>query len=776
MKAVNGMKARQTGKVDDMFTKLKSADYRIDLEATVLNAAVCVSPVWPIETFIACNPLQGFESQPFEAACHAAYQQLALFDNPVKLEAVNREMIKWCASFLDAGQATIGMPNRERGFYAAFIDLAVFDSALHQNKKNTRNWIRGLPNEPIKAIALCLERLGIAPDGEEDFFKETFSYLPGFAGYVKWQSLWQGIHHTDHSKQMTLIDFMAVRLIITCLLWPEAAQKMNRQAAVEPIKKQIETMVEAEKKYSDGLITRVLSEAMHLETKARTRPDAQMVCCIDVRSEPFRRQLESCGLYETIGFAGFFGLPVRLYDYNTEKACDACPVLLKPRFDIYEKPIETHVGCIERHRQGRTILKQLKRVYDDLKYNFSTPFSLVESIGFLSGLMMMAKTLAPTLTQRIRHWIHEAIMPTLPTEPIITPTSPDTKGGISEAYQLQYAEAVLTMMGLTDGFAKLVLLCGHGSTTQNNPYASALDCGACGGNHGGANAKLLAAILNTPSIRTALIGRGIVIPDDTVFIAAEHNTTTDEVTLYEGSLPPTTNRQILHQLKHDLALARRMNTKQRCRAFGMEGDYNSEKKTRERSNDWSEVRPEWGLARNAAFIIGPRMLTEGLDLDGRCFLHSYAWQQDESGSSLETILTAPMIVAEWINTQYLFSTWDNIAFGSGSKITHNVTGKIGVMQGNASDLMHGLPLQSVMRSDNQAFHEPQRLLVIVYAPLSRITMIIQRQSILKKLFLNGWVNLMAIDPATKHAYQFSHEGDWRLTTTGETDDSDTYQS
>ncbi|OYV54027.1 MAG: hypothetical protein B7X00_01760, partial [Legionella sp. 21-45-4] len=147
---------------------------------------------------------------------------------------------------------------------------------------------------------------------------------------------------------------------------------------------------------------------------------------------------------------------------------------------------------------------------------------------------------------------------------------------------------------------------------------------------------------------------------------------------------------------------------------------------------------------------------------GRCFLHSYSWEQDTDGDLLETILTAPMVVAEWINMQYLFSTVDNVSFGSGSKITHNIVGKLGVMQGNASDLMHGLPLQSVKSSDGVDFHQPQRLLTVIYAPKKRVEGIIQKQDILQRLFYNGWVNLVVIDPTQNKAYQLGRTRGWHV--------------
>jgi uncharacterized protein YbcC (UPF0753/DUF2309 family) len=199
--------------------------------------------------------------------------------------------------------------------------------------------------------------------------------------------------------------------------------------------------------------------------------------------------------------------------------------------------------------------------------------------------------------------------------------------------------------------------------------------------------------------------------------------------------------------------------------MGLDADESSSAKyTKLRSIDWAQVRPEWGLARNASFIVAPREISKKIDLDGRAFLHSYDYRQDPEGAILTVILTAPMVVAQWINSQYLFSTLDNVTYGAGSKVTKNITGKIGVMQGNASDLMTGLPLQSVNKTDKEAYHEPVRLMTIVYAPSAVINQIIEKQTVLQKLFSNGWVRLICIDPEhPNHHYFLDRDLTWSRT-------------
>jgi len=844
------------------FLSLSCKDCDVRIETIVENAAKIIPPVWPLQTFIACNPLHGIESLKFEdavayaemyfnrtlsilgAACPVDFgkekslgserSQVGPYyniDPPAIVQSrgffkakidrsgraeynqktdntyaqlfhtagdVNRELIKWCCAFLDEGQATITMPGRETGFYKAWSSLVPFDKKIVNASSESCALISSLPETADKALLFCLNHLKIPSDQWEDYLRRSLAELPGWAGYIKWRSDWQH-KKTELNNPITLVDFLAVRLVITCLLFEKhSGQPLTKRCCVKKDCKilDLEEIKTREYNYIEGLFKDIIPNAKEQkksEEQLQT-PDAQLVFCIDVRSEPLRLRIENQGNYETFGFAGFFGLPVCVHGYSNGKVSDSCPVLLKPRHEVHEHAIESNRQLIHRHQKGKKFLDLIRTFYQDLKYNFATPFALVEMLGFWYGVWMGVRTLAPTLSVKLKKAFIQKLMPILATEPRIQMQSSHT--GIPFTDQVVYAESALRMIGLTKNFSRLFILCGHGSQTENNPYASALDCGACGGNHGGPNAKILAAILNDPDVRISLKNKGISIPEDTICIAAEHNTTNDDVVIYDYNVVSNSHKQSLEKLKIDLAKAGDANSQNRCHQFGLKdftailggacpvdfgkekslgieqsrgffkakidrsgrAEYNAKSQVLKRSSDWAEVRPEWGLARNAAFIIGPRTLTKGLDLHGRCFLHSYDWTQDENGKFLEAILTAPMVVAEWINTQYFFSTMDNVAYGSGSKITHNIVGKIGLMQGNGSDLMHGLPLQSVNSTDDKQYHEPMRLQVVVYSPWATIVPIIEKHPILKTLFFNNWVILIAIDPADNKPYRlFEHE-------------------
>ena len=702
-----------------------------------------MAPFWPLKNLIAVNPLQGLEDMPIEEALKlgAVYFQQPTLPKP--MEAVNRETIKWLQVFFDDGQATITMPLRKQGLYAAWRELALYDSTLHGHNTEKQEWLRTLPKSAHQTIAECLLRLFIPKETREQFMTLMLTTLPGWASMVKYRTEWAGLDR-NHPHPVTQADYLAMRLIITTLLWPQAKTLLNwHKHAVQKGKtatSPLQNMQTVENNYRLPLLKKLAAQPL----KVPHTPEAQLVFCIDVRSEPFRKALEATGDYQTLGFAGFFGIPVQITDHVTGESYASCPVLLSPKHMVRESPY-SHDAC-DHDSQGYERLTTFKRLYQSLKYSFTTPFVLVEALGIASGLWMMIRSLAPQRASQLKTIVTQTLRKPIEVEPSLE--------NITFAQQCAYAEGALKMMGLTHHFATLVVFCGHGSTTQNNAYATALDCGACGGRHGASNARIVAAILNQKEVRNYLAKQGITIPETTRFLAAEHNTTTDDVRLYGD-----TSHEAIEKLQQNLQKAREGNSALRLKQ--MQGADENAHHAWLRSQDWAQVRPEWGLARNAAFIVAPRDITASLNLEGRCFLHSYNYTQDVGGSLLTTILTAPMVVAEWINMQYLFSTLDNVAYGGGSKITKNITGKSAIMQGNASDLMTGLPLQSVCSSDRQAYHELQRLMTVVFAPKPILDDIIQVQPVLQKFFGNGWVQLACIEPVSREIYFLNRDLTWR---------------
>ncbi|GAB4391278.1 MAG: DUF2309 domain-containing protein [Gammaproteobacteria bacterium] len=731
---------------------------------SILHDAINVSwskiaPWWPLQNLIAVNPIKGFEDLPFQ---HALSEGVCYFQQPHLPEPmlnINRETIKWCQAFLDEGQATIRMPSRQKGLYLAWRDLACWDNCLYRSDKTKRQWLLDLPEDPEQVIVLCLQKLELKPSEYELFLTLMLTTLPGWAAYLKYRTEWAAKSNTHYRYPVSQVDYLAMRLAITYVLWPQALtllewhQRARQAASKQPLS--LDAIESYEANYRANLLPQLAKQLSPAANSCEaTIPDAQLVFCIDVRSEPFRRAVEATGNYHTLGFAGFFGVPTSIEDNMTGEVYASCPVLLSPQHHIQNIPQCSSKVLANTKRQFR-LLRKGKQLYQTVKYSFTTPFALVEALGPVFGAWMGLRTWMPALALRVKQALTEMLVRPLPIAPVLDDLTLDE--------QFNYAYSALSMMGLTQQFAPIIVLCGHGSSTQNNPQASALDCGACGGRHGASNARILAAMLNNPQVRIRLKEVGIALPETTHFIGAEHNTTTDKVEFYVNTTLDAQAAAILEQLQRDLAQARIVNNERRARELGYAGPKNLVSlHLLQRSQDWAQVRPEWGLARNASFIIGPRSLTKDVDLEGRAFLHSYDWQQDPEGTSLHVILTAPMVVAQWINSQYLFSTLDNVAYGGGSKITKNITGKIGLMQGNASDLMHGLALQSVYIHDCEAYHQTLRLHTIVYAPRQRVSVIFKKESALMQLVNNEWIYLICLDPTDNSIYMLTRHLEWQI--------------
>lgn len=719
-------------------------------------ASRSLSPYWPLPGFVAINPLRGWEDLPFESAVATATryqggrgywrpQSERLADGERRWQsgdaAVNRHLIQALSAFCDQGQAPWPMPQREAGLYRAWRAVAQHDPSLPGRRK-----LRELPDSAMACVLAQTAGLA-AGEARIERMRAHLHALPGWAAFVRWRA------HRDsdpwqQQAPVTILDFLAVRMALCHCLEVAAPGDLVQS---ETIADGLSALREREAAWR-GPVVRAVRERAAQPAPERPPEAAQLVFCIDVRSEVLRRHIEASGNYATLGFAGFFGLPMAWQGLDEADAVASCPVLLDPQHLVREHAHRRGAKSLHQWRTRRQWRALGKRLIDALKSGIAASFAFVEASGWAFGLSMAQSNLAP------RRERGNALPPSRATQVRLHEADGH---GIGHEQQIFYAEAALKTMGLTRNFAPIVMLCGHGGETVNNPYARALDCGACGGHAGGPNARVMSQILNQQRVRVELAQRGIEIGKDTVFVAAEHNTTTDEVRLLDTETVPADHRSALQQLEHDLARARTRAATERCKALPHTGA-DPVASVEQRCRDWSEVRPEWGLAGNAAFVVGPRWLTQGLDLKGRCFLHSYDWQADTQAKALEVILTAPMVVAYWINSQYYFSTVDPEVFGAGSKTTQTVVGRFGVLQGNGSDLMTGLPAQSVLRPDGQPQHEPLRLLTVVHAPPERVEAVIQRNSVLKRLFNNEWVAVTAIDPRTGDARHRQPDGRWPL--------------
>lgn len=517
----------------------------------------------------------------------------------------------------------------------------------------------------------------------------------------------------------------------------------------------------------------------HLDDNTRNlnlqdgRPHAQMVFCVDEREESIRRHIEAIDpAYETFGTAGFFGVVMNFTGLSDHGSTPLCPVVITPSHRVLERPTEDQVarGNHSAHRSKWILL--LEQLFVLLKGNVVTSYLVIDVTAPLMGIILIGKTLLPRrfahLVDRLHHWF---VPPVRTTLTIDAPTTPDASQpsaqplGFALEQQIRIVEGQLRVIGLTKGFARLVVFLGHGSTSQNNPHESAYDCGACGGKHGGPNARALASLANKPEVRFALRERGIDIPGDTYFIGAVHNTASDGITFLETERIPSSHREEYARLVRDLDEARALNSKERCRilprAPKSAPPLQALRHMEQRSLDFSQVYAEWGHATNASAVVGRRVLSKGLFLDRRTFLQSYDPYQDPEGTILESILTAVGPVIAGIGLEYYFSRVDNLRYGSGTKILHNVSGLVGVMTGAESDLRTGLPFQMVW------VHEPMRLTFVVECLPAIISRIVQRHRALQKLFDNTWLHLIVLDIGTGQFIRYEGEGQWSSVSMGQ---------
>jgi uncharacterized protein YbcC (UPF0753/DUF2309 family) len=508
--------------------------------------------------------------------------------------------------------------------------------------------------------------------------------------------------------------------------------------------------------YQRGLATQ-LKHAVSANIPARTeRPPVQAVFCIDVRSEPIRRALEGAvPNLQTIGFAGFFGLPIAYTPIGTVNKRPQLPGLLAPSLEITDEPtnamllsgeVPTREGIVAERQRHFSISEQWRSA----SRWPAAAFSFVETFGWL-----YARTLFKSLRIEPKARKDDDLLGVpVRFQSCLRPSL----AHLELSTRVELAAKLLNAMGLTQQLAPIVLLVGHGSQSRNNAHAAALNCGACGGQTGQVNARVLAQMLNDDSVRDGLHSQGFSIPVDTVFVAALHNTSTDELEWFDCDLLSLRTQNEIEQLRTKFACALDQVRRERAPSLGLNSSAPAKSlfsALRRRANDGAQTRPEWGLAGNAAFVIAPRRVTHTIKLNGRSFLHDYDAATDYDGALLEQLLTAPMLVTHWINFQYHASSCEPNMFGSGNKVLHNIVGgRIGVFEGNGGDLRIGLSKQSLYYGD-QCNHEPLRLTVVIAAPQSRISAIFSKHTVLQQLVHNGWLHIWQLEGRALSRYEDS---------------------
>jgi uncharacterized protein YbcC (UPF0753/DUF2309 family) len=646
----------------------------------------------------------------------------------------------WAAGYFDEGQALWAAP-RGRSAYAAWRAIATHDLTPEiVGLTGFATFVSEASESARDALARATKRLELPAGALETYFHQLLITLGGWAQYARYQ-LWQAELRGEADN--TITDLLTIRL-----LWEEAlferyseqiarkweAARAEHAAPLAPTAHDIikSVLQEASERAAQRRLAETLAAAA--PRSAESRPALQAAFCIDVRSEVFRRALEAInpGIH-TLGFAGFFGLAASHRGFASDVRELRLPVLLNPAaMTCSGGPDDAKAD------QSRRLKARAKRAWGRFKLAAVSSFAFVEATGPIYAAKLLRDALG------------------LEVKPAPNDPAPRFDPPLDLPARTKAAESVLRAMSLTGNFARLVLFAGHGANVVNNPHASGLHCGACGGYSGEVNARLLAALLNDKDVRMELVSRGIEIPADTLFVAALHDTTTDNITLYAGDHPSGSHRADLDRAEVWLEAAGKVTRGERALRLPRA---KSERSIRRRSRDWAEVRPEWALAGCKAFIAARRHRTSGRSLDGRAFLHDYDWEQDKGFGVLELIMTAPVVVASWISLQYYGSTVAPEVFGGGNKLLHNVSGGIGVIEGNGGPLRAGLPWQSV-HDGERCVHEPLRLSVCIEAPREAMTDVLRRHDDVRALFDNRWLHLFALDDAGRMAWRYAGDLRW----------------
>jgi len=730
-------------------------------------------------------------------------------------EVIHPWLIRLCSVFLDQGTAYWRMPNREKGFYESVRMLlsgrgGIFPKYLIGLDEEFRRQER-LGFSAADAVLDYLDSITLEETEWPSILQAELLALPGWAGLMR--KLEEEPSLAPHTTlPCSLVDFLAVRLTMSGIasgrgaaqtipeespLKTQERRRLSRTARIYDAARVLRLSGEevanlsesewmafsSEVKAFNGLERRRILHlayeraheretlrglASHRKYRGlfdqRQRPPAQVFFCLDEREESMRRALEEAHpSVETYSAAGYFGVAVDYKGIDDPHGAAFCPVVVKPRHAIVEQPKAGDASLLESRRWRRRVLGLLMRNLFVSSKTLLRGWLSTSALGLLSAVPLTGHLLAPRRYALLRDWLNKAFLPEPRTELTLMRNTKQSQGAVSGLLMGFTAEekaervaSVLAPAGLVIDFARLVVILGHGSSSLNNPHESAHDCGACGGRRGGPNARLFAAMANREEVRERLREKGIDIPPDTWFVGGYHDTCNDAIELFDLDAAPSTHLPDLDSIRRSFDNARAQNALERSRRFeSMPADANAERALRhveERSEHLAQPRPEYGHCTNSVCIVGRRSLTRGLFLDRRAFLVSYNANVDPGDEALAALLAAAVPVCAGISLEYYFSFVDNDRYGCGTKLPHNVTSLMGVMDGHASDLRTGLPWQMV------EIHEPVRILFVIETTPDRLEKVIEGNSALKRLLENRWIRLATMDPASARVHVHRDRG------------------
>lgn len=673
--------------------------------------------------------------------------------------------------------------------------------------------------EPLESIRESLDVLGVSEEEWEPFLSETLLALRGWGGMVL-QVEQRGDRAVHPIPAGSLVEFLAVRLILDRFAlaytakdalnyrgplsalrehargrievhWPPSVEQraflvfqlaqvfglspdiLCRMTEAEwaTLLQEIEAFSSLERRrifhlaYEQRFRTQTLDAVTVHAGQSFGRPVSpafQVACCLDEREESFRRHLEELApSVETFGAAGFYGVAMYYRGAADAHFVPLCPVVIRPQHWVTEE-VGDKLGKSHRRRAlTRRALGTASHQFHVGSRSFALGALLSGAVGVLATFPLVARILFPRLTAKIRH-LFGRIVRTPPVTRLQLERVDEVAGSENGhvGYTLEEMTAVgirqLQDIGLTSGFARLVVLLGHGSDSLNNPHNSAYNCGACGGAAGGPNARAMAQILNDPRVREGMAKRGLTLPDETVVVGGYHNTCNESVIFFDLDCLSDSHKAEFATVRKLIEEVCNRNAHERCRRF-MSAPLSisfeaAREHVEERSEDLAQTRPELGHATNAITIVGRREWSRGLFLDRRAFLTSYDPTEDDAECTILTrILQAVFPVCGGINLEYYFSHVDNNGYGAGSKLPHNLAALLGVMDGAASDLRTGLPWQMV------EIHEPVRSLFIIETTPESMLRIIERNEGIGRLCRNGWIQLTVLDPGSRQIHVFEDD-------------------